>query len=78
MNKLQILSTIIKVSPPDYIYDRILESVGDRVKSPTIYLYAAVILVLIMVNIFSYNSLISDEFFILDLINSPISFIEYE
>lgn len=78
MNKLQILSTIIKVSPPDYIYDRILESVGDRVKSPTIYLYAAVILVLIMVNIYSYHSLIAYEFFIVDLINYPTSFIEYE
>lgn len=78
MDKLQILGTIMKVSPPDYIYDRILESVGDRAKSPPIYLYAAVILVLIMVNIFSYNSLIADEFFIVDLINSPISFIEYE
>ena len=54
-DKLEILNTIKRVSPPDYLYDKILERINNKIQAPLIYAYAACIILLIAFNIFSFN-----------------------
>lgn len=77
-DKLEILSTIKRVSPPDYLYDKILEKINNNMQAPLIYAYAACILLLITFNIFSINFSIADNLAAINLIDMPTNFLQYE
>ena len=76
-DKLEILNTIKRVSPPDYLYDKILERVNNKIQAPLIYAYAACIILLITFNIFSFNFSI-DNVTAINLVDMPINFLQYE
>ena len=77
-DKLEILSTIKRVTPPDYLYDKILEKINNNMQAPLIYAYAACILLLITFNIFSINFSIADNLASINLIDMPTNFLQYE
>ena len=77
-DKLEILNTIKRVSPPDYLYDKILEKINNKMQTPLIYAYAACILLLITFNIFSINFSIADNLAAINLIDMPTNFLQYE
>ena len=77
-DKLEILNTIKRVSPPDYLYDKILERINNKIQAPLIYAYAACIIFLITFNIFSFSFFISDSVVAINLVDMPINFLEYE
>ena len=77
-DKLEILSTIKRVTPPDYLYDKILEKINNNMQAPLIYAYAAFILLLITFNIFSINFYIADNLAAINLIDMPTNFLQYE
>ena len=77
-DKLEILSTIKRVSPPDYLYDKILERINNKIQASLIYAYAACILLLITFNIFSINFSIADNLAAINLIDMPTNFLQYE
>ena len=77
-DKLEILSTIKRVTPPDYLYDKILEKINNNMKAPLIYAYAACILLLITFNIFSINFSIADNLAAINLVDVPTNFLQYE
>jgi hypothetical protein len=77
-DKLEILSTIKRVTPPDYLYDKILEKINNNMQAPLIYAYAACILLLITFNIFSINFSIADNLAAINLIDMPTNFLQYE
>ena len=77
-DKLEILNTIKRVSPPDYLYDKILEKINNKIQAPLIYAYAACILLLITFNIFSINFSIADNLAAINLIDMPTNFLQYE
>jgi hypothetical protein len=77
-DKLEILNTIKRVSPPDYLYDKILEKINNKMQAPLIYAYAACIILLIAFNIFSFNLSIDNNLTAINLIDMPTNFLEYE
>ena len=77
-DKLEILSTIKRVTPPDYLYDKILERINNKIQAPLIYSYAACIILLIAFNIFSFNLSIDNNLTAINLIDIPTIFLEYE
>ena len=77
-DKLEILNTIKRVSPPDYLYDKILERINNKIQAPLIYAYAACIILLIAFNIFSIISPWDDNVVSVNLLNMPISYLQYE
>ena len=77
-DKLEILSTIKRVSPPDYLYDKILERINNKIQAPLIYAYAAGIILLIAFNIFSINLSIDDNLAAINLVDVPTNFLQYE
>ena len=77
-DKLEILNTIKRVSPPDYLYDKILEKINNKMQAPLIYAYAACIILLIAFNIFSFNLSIDNNSTAINLIDMPTNFLQYE
>lgn len=77
-DKLEILNTIKRVSPPDYLYDKILERINNKIQAPLIYAYAACIILLIAFNIFSFNLSIDNNLTAINLIDIPTNFLQYE
>ena len=77
-DKLEILSTIKRVTPPDYLYDKILERINNKIQAPLIYSYAACSILLIAFNIFSFNLSIDNNLTAINLIDIPTNFLEYE
>ena len=77
-DKLEILNTIKRVSPPDYLYDKILERVNNKIQAPLIYAYAACIILLIAFNIFSFNFSIDNSSTAINLVDMPTNFLQYE
>jgi hypothetical protein len=77
-DKLEILNTIKRVSPPDYLYDKILERINNKIQAPLIYAYAACIILLIAFNIFSFNLSIDNNLTAINLIDMPTKFLQYE
>ena len=77
-DKLEILNTIKRVSPPDYLYDKILERINNKIKAPLIYAYAACIILLIAFNTFSFNLSIDNNSTAINLIDMPTNFLQYE
>ena len=77
-DKLEILNTIKRVSPPDYLYDKILEKINNKMQAPLIYAYAACIILLIAFNIFSFNLSIDNNLTAINLIDMPTNFLQYE
>ena len=77
-DKLEILNTIKRVSPPDYLYDKILEKINNKIQAPLIYAYAACIILLIAFNIFSFNLSIDNNLTAINLIDMPTNFLQYE
>jgi len=77
-DKLEILNTIKRVSPPDYLYDKILERINNRAQAPLIFAYASCILLLIAFNIFSFNLHIDNNLMSINLIDIPTNFLQYE
>ena len=77
-DKLEILNTIKRVSPPDYLYDKILERINNKIQAPLIYAYAACIILLIAFNTFSFNLSIDNNSTAINLIDMPTNFLEYE
>jgi hypothetical protein len=77
-DKLEILNTIKRVSPPDYLYDKILERINNKIQAPLIYAYAACIILLIAFNIFSFNLSIDNNLTAINLIDMPTNFLQYE
>ena len=77
-DKLEILNTIKRVSPPDYLYDKILEKINNKMQAPLIYAYAVCILLLITFNILSINFSIADNLSTINLVDVPTNFLQYE
>ena len=77
-DKLEILNTIKRVSPPDYLYDKILDKINNKIQAPLIYAYAACIILLIAFNIFSFNLSIDNNLTAINLIDMPTNFLQYE
>ena len=77
-DKLEILNTIKRVSPPDYLYDKIIERINNKIQAPLIYAYAACIILLIAFNIFSFNLSIDNNLTAINLIDMPTNFLQYE
>ena len=77
-DKLEMLITIKRVSPPDYLYDKILERINNKIQAPLIYAYAACIILLIAFNIFSFNLSIDNNLTAINLIDMPTNFLQYE
>ena len=77
-DKLEILNTINRVTPPDYLYDKILQRINNKAQAPLIFAYAAGILLLIAFNIFSFNLSIDNNLTAINLIDMPTSFLQYE
>jgi len=77
-DKLEILNTIKRVSPPDYLYDKILEGINNKIQAPLIYAYAACIILLIAFNTFSFNLSIDNNLTAINLIDMPTNFLQYE
>ena len=77
-DKLEILNTIKRVSPPDYLYDKILERINNKIQAPLIYAYAACIILLIAFNIFSFNLSIDNNLTAINIIDMPTNFLQYE
>jgi hypothetical protein len=77
-DKLEMLITIKRVSPPDYLYDKILEKINNKMQAPLIYAYAACIILLIAFNIFSFNLSIDNNLTAINLIDMPTNFLQYE
>ena len=77
-DKLEILNTIKRVSPPDYLYDKILERINNKIQAPLIYAYAACIILLIAFNTFSFNLSIDNNLTAINLIDMPTNFLQYE
>jgi len=77
-DKLEILNTIKRVSPPDYLYDKILERINNKIQAPLIYAYAAGIILLIAFNTFSFNLSIDNNSTAINLIDMPTNFLQYE
>ena len=77
-DKLEMLITIKRVSPPDYLYDMILEKINNKMQAPLIYAYAACIILLIAFNIFSFNLSIDNNLTAINLIDMPTNFLQYE
>jgi hypothetical protein len=77
-DKSEILNTIKRVSPPDYLYDKILEKINNKMQAPLIYAYAACIILLIAFNIFSFNLSIDNNLTAINLIDMPTNFLQYE
>jgi hypothetical protein len=77
-DKLEILNTIKRVSPPDYLFDKILERINNKIQAPLIYAYAACIILLIAFNIFSFNLSIDKYLTAINLIDMPTNFLHFE
>ena len=77
-DKLEILSTIKRVTPPDYLYENIIERINNKAQVPLIYAYAACIILLIVFNIFSINLSIDDNLAAINLVDVPTNFLQYE
>tara|TARA_B110001469_G_scaffold86652_1_gene82082 strand:- start:75 stop:314 length:240 start_codon:yes stop_codon:yes gene_type:complete len=77
-DKLEMLITIKRVSPPDYLYDKIIERINNKIQAPLIYAYAACIILLIAFNIFSFNLSIDNNLTAINLIDMPTNFLQYE
>ena len=77
-DKLEILSTIKRVTPPDYLYENIIERINNKAQAPLIYAYAAGIILLIAFNIFSINLSIDDNLAAINLVDVPTNFLQYE
>ena len=73
-DKLEILNTIKRVSPPDYLYDKILERINTKIQRPLIYTFVACIILLITFNFFTFNFSVVD----INLVDMPIKFLQYE
>jgi len=77
-DKLEILNTIKRVSPPDYLYNKILERINNKIQAPLIYAYASSIILLIAFNILSFNLSIDNNLTVINLIDMPTNFLQYE
>ena len=77
-DKLEILNTIKRVSPPDYLYDKILERINTKIQRPLIYTYVACIILLITFNFFTFNLSIDNNLTAINLIDMPTNFLQYE
>ena len=77
-DKLEILNTIKRVSPPDYLYDKILEKINNKMQAPLIYAYAACILLLIAFNIFSFSFSVDANSASINIVDSPLNYLSYE
>ena len=77
-DKIAILNTINRVTPPDYLYENIIERINNKAQAPLIFAYAAFIILLIAFNIFSINFSIDDNLTAINLIDMPTNFFQYE
>ncbi len=78
-DKLEILNTIKKVSPPDYLYYKILERINNnKIQSPLVYTYAACILLLIAFNVFSFNLSVDTNLVSINIVDFPVNYLIYE
>ena len=77
-DKLEILNTIKRVSPPDYLYNKILERINNKMNLYLIFAYAVCILSLVVFNIFSFNYYLNNNLEAINLVDMPINFLQYE
>jgi hypothetical protein len=78
-DKLEILNTIKRVSPPDYLYDKILERINNnKIQPPLVYTYAACILLLIAFNIFSFSFSVDANSASINIVDSPLNYLSYQ
>ena len=77
-DKLEILNTIKRVTPPDYLYDKIFDRINNKMNPYLIYAYAACILSLIAFNIFSFNYSLDNNLVSINLFDMPANFVYYE
>lgn len=77
---LEVLNKTQRVTPPDALYNKIMESISDRANIKNIYTSVICLALLIMINLFSFRSYNDNEFssnkkYYLD---SPINYLVYE
>ncbi len=77
---LEVLNKIERVTPPDGLYNKIMESVNNRVNIKLIYASVACIALLITINIFSFQSYNDNEVSSTntDYLNISINYLVYE
>jgi hypothetical protein len=77
---LEVLDKIERVTPPDGLYNKIMESVNNRVNVKLIYASVACIALLITINIFSFQSYNDNEVSSnrTDYLNISINLFTYE
>ena len=77
---LEVLDKIERVTPPDGLYNKIMESVNNRANVKLIYATVACIALLITINIFSSQSYNDDKVLSTntDYLNISINFLTYE
>lgn len=77
-DKLEILNTIKRVTPPDYLFGKILGRIDNKIQASLIYTCAACILLLITCNIFSLSYYEIKNVGSMDLPKMSINYLEYE
>lgn len=77
-DKLEILNTIKRVTPPDYLFVKILGRIDNKIKVSLIYTCTACILLLITCNIFFLSHYENENVGSMDLPNISINYLEYE
>tara|TARA_B110000438_G_scaffold229363_1_gene224124 strand:+ start:264 stop:509 length:246 start_codon:yes stop_codon:yes gene_type:complete len=77
---LEVLDKIERVTPPDGLYNKIMESVNNRVNLKLTYASVACIALLITINIFSFQSYNDNEVSSnrTDYLNISINLFSYE
>ncbi len=76
---LEVLDKIERVTPPDGLYNKIMESVYNKVNVKLTYASVACIALLITINIFSFQSYNDNEFSSkTDYLNISINLFTYE
>ena len=77
---LEVLDKIERVTPPDGLYNKIMESVNNRANVKLIYATVACIALLITINIFSFQSYNDNEVSSnrTDYLNISINLFTYE
>ena len=77
---LEVLNKTQRLTPPDALYNKIMESISERADIKLIYASVICITLLITINLFSFRSYNDNEFssnkkYYLD---SPINYLVYE
>ncbi|MBT5863693.1 MAG: hypothetical protein HOH39_04835 [Gammaproteobacteria bacterium] len=77
---LEVLNKTQRVTPPDALYNKIMQSISDKADIKLIYASVICIALLITINLFSFRSYNDNEFSANNkyYLDSPINYLVYE